>query len=98
MAGQGGDRAFACWRFLGGGARAPGLPGTLSERLHLPLRPPALEVAAEERRLTATAVPVAAAAQPHGLCTRSVLALLRRGRRVNGKFMSGSSFCEAALA
>ena len=45
--------------FLGGRARAPGLPGTLSERLHLPLRPPALEVAAEERRLTATAVSVA---------------------------------------
>jgi hypothetical protein len=46
LAGQGGDRAFARWRFLGGGARAPGLPGTLSERLHLPLRPPAVEVAA----------------------------------------------------
>src|SRR5262249_48296302 len=33
-------------RFLGGGARAPGLPGTLPERLPLPLRPPAVEVAA----------------------------------------------------
>ena len=42
VAGQGGDRAFARWRFLGGRARAPGLPGTLSERLHLPLRPPPL--------------------------------------------------------
>ena len=51
--------ALARRRFLGGRARAPGLPGTLSERLHLPLRPPALEVAAEERRLTATAVSVA---------------------------------------
>jgi hypothetical protein len=40
------DRALARWRFLGGGARAPGLPGTLPERLHLPLRPPAVEVAA----------------------------------------------------
>ena len=45
--------------FLGGGARAPGLPGALSERLYLPLRPSALEVAAEERRLTATVVSVA---------------------------------------
>jgi Peptide methionine sulfoxide reductase len=46
VAGKGRDRALARWRFLGGGARAPGLPGTLPERLHLPLRPPAVEVAA----------------------------------------------------
>ena len=59
MAGQGRDRGLAGWRFLGGGAGAPGLPGALSEWLHLPLRPSALEVAAEKRRLTATAVSVA---------------------------------------
>src|SRR6266513_553551 len=59
VAGKGRDRALARWRFLGGGARAPGLPGTLPERLHLPLRPSALEVAAEKRRLTATVVSVA---------------------------------------
>jgi methionine-R-sulfoxide reductase/methionine-S-sulfoxide reductase len=44
--GQSGDRALASWRFLGGRARTPGLPGSLSERLHLPLRSPAVEVAA----------------------------------------------------
>ena len=37
---------LARWRLLGGGARAPGIPGTLPEWLHLPLRPPALEVSA----------------------------------------------------
>ena len=46
VAGQGRDRALARRRFLGSGARAPGLPGTIPERLHLPLRPPGLEVAA----------------------------------------------------
>ena len=68
VAGQGRDRALARWRFLGGGARAPGLPGTLSERLHLPLRPSALEVATEKRRLTTIAVSVACGAQPHCVC------------------------------
>ena len=51
--------SFRPLAFLGGRARAPGLPRTLSERLHLPLCPSAVEVAAEERRLTAIAVPVA---------------------------------------
>src|SRR5262245_6712456 len=76
VAGKGRDRALARWRFLGGGARAPGLPGTLPERLHLPLRPPAVEVAAQERRLTAIALSVACGkARPHGLCA------VRRARR-----------------
>src|SRR5262249_33584836 len=56
VARQGCDRALACWRFLGGQARAPGLPGTLPDGLPLPLRPSALEAAAEERPLTAIAV------------------------------------------
>jgi len=68
VAGQGRDRALARWRFLGGGARAPGLPRTLSERLHLPLRPPGLEVAAEKRRLTATAVSPACGARSLTAC------------------------------
>src|SRR4051812_23605733 len=51
MAGQGGDGGFARWRLLGGRARAPGLPGTLPEWLHLPLRPPAMEASAQKRRL-----------------------------------------------
>jgi peptide-methionine (S)-S-oxide reductase len=35
---------------LGGRARAPGLPGALPERVHLPLRPPGLEAAAPRLR------------------------------------------------
>ena len=53
VAGQGGDGSFARWRLLGGRARAPGLPGTLPEWLHLPLRPPAVEASAQKRRLRA---------------------------------------------
>ena len=73
VAGQSRDRALARWRFLGGGARAPGLPGTLSERLHLPLRSSAVEVAAEERRLTAIAVGGLRRAQHHGVYVGSRL-------------------------
>ena len=37
VAGQGRHAGRARWRFLGGGARTPRLPGALSSRLHLPL-------------------------------------------------------------
>src|ERR1700733_7274928 len=46
MARQGGDRGQSGRRLLGGRARAPGLPGALPQRIHLPLPPAGLEVAA----------------------------------------------------
>ncbi len=46
MAREGGHRSGAGQRFLGGRARAPGLPGADPERLYLPLRPARLEIAA----------------------------------------------------
>ncbi len=53
--GQGGDGSRAGTRFLGGRARAPGLSGTDTERLHLPLRPEELEAAAQSQgRLSGT--------------------------------------------
>src|SRR6202020_2105725 len=46
VAGQGRPRVAARRTVLGGGARAPGLPRALPQRLHLPLRPSGLEAAA----------------------------------------------------
>ena len=46
MARQGGDRSQPRRRLLAGRTRAPGLPGALPERVHLPLHPAGLEVAA----------------------------------------------------
>ena len=46
VARQGRHRGRAGRTVLGGGARAPGLPRALPERLHLPLRPSGLETAA----------------------------------------------------
>lgn len=77
MAGQGGDRAFARCRFLGRRAGAPGLPGTLSERLHMPLRASTMEVAAEERRLTAISLSgPAARAAPRRVCRKRLQSAL----------------------
>ena len=45
----------AAGRFLGGGAGAPGLPGAQPRRLHLPLHPPGLGVAAAQERLRVSA-------------------------------------------
>ena len=50
VARQGGHRSRAGRSVLGSRARASGLPGALSDRLHLPLRPPGLEAA--EARVT----------------------------------------------
>ena len=46
VAGQGRHRGGARRTVLGGGARAPGLPRALPQRLHVPLRPSGLETAA----------------------------------------------------
>src|SRR5262249_6571874 len=46
VARKGRHRSDACRAVLGGRTRAPGLPRALPERVHLPLRPTELEVAA----------------------------------------------------
>jgi hypothetical protein len=46
VAGQGGHRGDAGRTVLGGRARAPGLPGALPRRVHVPLRAPRLEATA----------------------------------------------------
>src|SRR3712207_6136585 len=43
MAWQGGDRSYPSWRLLGGRARAPRLPQTVSPWLYVPFRPARLE-------------------------------------------------------
>ena len=50
VARQGGDRSVAGRSVLGSRTRAPGLPGALSDGLHLPRHPPGLEAA--EARVT----------------------------------------------
>jgi len=50
VARQGRHRGHPGRRVLGGRARAPGLPGALPQRLHLPLPPPRLEAPAPDRR------------------------------------------------
>src|SRR5215470_6211106 len=49
VAGQGGHRGDARRAVLGGRARAPGLPGEVPLRVHLPLPAPGLEAAAPRR-------------------------------------------------
>ena len=52
VAGQGCDRSGAGPAVLGGRARASGLSGALSRRLHLPFRPARLETAAAQGWIT----------------------------------------------
>src|SRR5258708_14958020 len=52
MAGQGGDRARPGRPVLAGRARASGLSGEISQRLHLPFRAAELEAADQEGRGT----------------------------------------------
>src|ERR1700742_4311881 len=52
MAGQGGDGSVAGRRFLGSRARAPGLSGEISERIHLPLPAPELAPAGAREGVT----------------------------------------------
>src|SRR5262249_1361919 len=81
VARQGRDRSGAGRRFLGGRARAPGLPAPKSWRLHGPFRPPAPEAADSETPAcrgiltTATRIPVPPPTQgdpdAHDRCTRT---------------------------
>ncbi len=59
VAGQGRHRGDGGRAVLGGRARAPGLPGEVPQRVHLPLRPPGLEAAAPrgQRHVLRSAAP-----------------------------------------